>query len=327
IVSASIRYFDKFSRLHFANSEGSYIEQEKMDMGCNVAATAAANGQSQSAHTGFGGSNDFSFIVGKEKEVEEVCHTAISLMRAEPIVGGQYPVILDPHLAGVFIHEAFGHLSESDGLHENENMRKVMTLGTRFGQEFLNVYDSGLDEGARGHLVYDDEGVRTQKTYLIKNGVLVGRLHSRETAGKMGEEPTGNARAITYQFPPIVRMRNTCIEPGEASFEDLLRGVNLGVYAKGAYGGQTNGEMFTFTAGEAYMIRLASLNGQVAELVKDVTLTGNVFRTLKNIDLIGRDFTIFDSAGGCGKGGQMPLPVSHWAPHVRIQNVVIGGKK
>lgn len=323
ITSASVRYFDRFTRLYFTNSEGTYIEQEKLDMGCNVAATATANGLSQSAHTGFGSSNDFSFIVGKEKEVEEVCRSAVGLLRAEPITGGQYPVVLDPHLAGVFIHEAFGHLSEADGLYEDENMRRVMTLGTRFGQDFLNVYDSGLDEGARGFLAYDDEGVRTQKTYLIKDGILVGRLHSRETAAKMGEAPTGNARAISYQFPPIVRMRNTCIEPGPASFEDLLRGIKLGVYAKGSYGGQTNGEMFTFTAGEAYMIR----DGQLAEMVRDVTLTGNVFHTLKNIDLIGRDFTIFDSAGGCGKGGQMPLPVSHWAPHVRIQNVVIGGKK
>jgi TldD protein len=198
-----------------------------------------------------------------------------------------------------------------------------MQLGAKFGEKFLNIYDSGLDVGARGYLKYDDEGVATEKTDLIKEGILVGRLHTRETAAKLKERPTGNARAIDYTFAPICRMRNTCIAPGEASFEDMLRGVKLGVYAKGSFGGETNGEMFTFSAGEAYMIR----DGKVEELVRDVNLTGNVFTTLANIDMVGKDFTPHESAGGCGKGGQVPLPTSEWAPHVRIQNVVIGGQK
>ena len=117
-------------------------------------------------------------------------------------------------------------------------------------------------------------------------------------------------------------MRNTCIEAGESSFEDMIKDIKLGVYAKKSYGGQTSGEMFTFSAGEAYMIR----DGKVAELVKNCSLSGNVFHTLKNIDALGNDFKIHDSGGGCGKDGQMPLPVSHGSPHVRIKNVVIGGR-
>jgi TldD protein len=138
----------------------------------------------------------------------------------------------------------------------------------------------------------------------------------------MNEKPTGNARAVNYKFPPICRMRTTCIENGESSFDELISGIKLGVYAKKAYGGQTNGEMFTFGAGEGYMIR----DGKLAELVKNVNLSGNVFDTLSNISMIGNDFSIVDSGGGCGKGGQMPLPVSHGSPHIKIENVVIGGK-
>jgi len=150
----------------------------------------------------------------------------------------------------------------------------------------------------------------------------VGRLHSRETAAALGERPTGSARAIDYSHPPIVRMRNTSIEPGDATFEDMIKDIKLGIYARRAGGGQTNGEMFSFNCGEAYMIR----DGKVAELVKNATFIGNVFTTLKNIDLVGADFLPKEGAGGCGKGGQAPLPVSHWCPHIRIQKAVIGGR-
>lgn len=323
ITSSSVVYFDKYSKLYFANSEGTYIEQEKIDLAGRIAAIASRAGQSQQGYLSFGSTNDFGVVFGLHDKVLEACKSAVMMLDAPSVAGGEYTVICDPKMAGVFVHEAFGHLSEADGIYENPSFVELMKLGTRFGGDHLNIYDSGIDVGARGYLKYDDEGVATEKTYLIKNGLLVGRLHSRETAAKMGERPTGNARAIDYRFPPIVRMRNTCIERGEATFEDMLRGVKLGVYAKDFYGGQTNGEMFTFSAGEAYMIR----DGQIAEMVKDVTLTGNVFTTLKNIDMIGRDFTAHESAGGCGKNGQSPLPTSEWSPHIRIQNVVIGGKK
>jgi TldD protein len=174
--------------------------------------------------------------------------------------------------------------------------------------------------GLPGSLKYDDEGVPAQRKYLIKDGILTQRLHNRETAGKMHEAPTGNARALNATYPPIVRMTNTGIETGEHSFQDMIKDIEEGVYAVRMLGGQTNGEMFTFAAAEGYMIR----NGKLAEKVNDVTLTGNVFQTLKDIEAIGND-SIYVS-GGCGKGGQMPLPVSVGGPHLRIKNVVVGGR-
>jgi len=139
----------------------------------------------------------------------------------------------------------------------------------------------------------------------------------------MGEGLTGNARAVAWSFPPIVRMTNTYIEPGKATFQDLIRDVELGLYAVDMLGGQTMMEMFTFSAACGYMIR----KGQVAELVRDVVLTGNVFETLKNMDLIASDLAWDDGGGGCGKGAQSPLPVGLGSPHVRIQGVVVGGRQ
>jgi len=162
--------------------------------------------------------------------------------------------------------------------------------------------------------------VPATKTYLIREGKLVGRLHSRETAAKMGEKPTGNARAMNYRYPPIVRMTNTYIEPGQASFNDIIAGIKEGVYAKNWFGGTTSMEMFTFSAGEAYMIR----NGKIAEALRPVVLTGNVFTTLNNIDAIAGDLDM-NQGGGCGKGGQFPLPVSNGSPHIRISRCLVGG--
>jgi TldD protein len=174
--------------------------------------------------------------------------------------------------------------------------------------------------GLRGSYKYDDEGVPATKIYLIREGKLVGRLHSRETAAKMKEKPTGNARAVSYRFPPIVRMSNTYIEPKSASFDDIISDIKEGVYAKNWYGGTTSMEMFTFSAGEAYMIR----NGKLAEALRPVVLTGNVFTTLMNIDAIGNDLEM-NQGGGCGKGEQAPLPVSNGSPHIRIRKCLVGG--
>ncbi|MBN2233499.1 MAG: TldD/PmbA family protein, partial [Deltaproteobacteria bacterium] len=246
---------------------------------------------------------------------------AVNLLAAPQAPGGEYTVVLDPILAGVFVHEAFGHLSESDFVYENDHMREIMTLGKEFGHPILNIVDSAAWEGLRGSFKYDDEGTPSHKTYLIREGKLVGRLHSRETAAKMGEQPTGNARAINYRHPPIVRMTNTYIEPGTTSFEEMIADIKEGIYAKNWYGGTTSMEMFTFSAGEAYMIR----NGKIAEAIRPVMLTGNVFTTLKNIDAIGNDLDM-NQGGGCGKGGQSPLPVSNGSPHIRIQRCLVGGK-
>ncbi len=322
VATSTIHYFDRFRRLHFASSDGTYIEQEKLDLGGAVAAVAVRDGQTQMLAEPFGSSRSFEVARGLEKAIEETCARAAALLDAPVVEGGEYPVILDPVLAGVFVHEAFGHLSEGDNVYENPNLQQVMTLGREFGGKHLDVYDAGNVSGVRGYLKYDDEGVATEKTYLIREGKLVGRLHSRETAGKMGERPTGSARALDYRFPPICRMRMTCIGNGEASFEDMLKGVKLGVYAREAYGGETAGEMFTFTAGDGLMIR----DGKLAEVVRNVTLTGNVFATLKSIDMIGNDFRTRDGPGGCGKGRQGPLATSMGSPHIRIQKVVVGGK-
>ena len=323
IAAAAITYGERVTDLTFANTEGTFIHQEKVDIGANLSATARRGATTVTKGIGRGGSLGFDCMLGADAELREACDLAVRLLDAPQVKAGVYTVVCDPAVAGLFVHEAFGHLSEADNAYRNPDLAKAMTLGRRLGRDILTIYDTGDQPEHRGYLRYDDEGVRAGRTYLVKDGILVGRLHSRETAGVMGEQPSGSARALNYTFPPIVRMRNTSIAPGASTFDEMLAGVELGVYAVGSGGGQTNGEMFSFNAGHGFMIR----HGKLAELVKDVKLMGNVFTTLENIDLVGRDVKGRAGAGGCGKGGQMPLPTSGVCPPIRIQNVIIGGAK
>lgn len=312
---------DRFGITYFVNSTGTCIGQERLDVSARFGVIARTDaGIVRQGFESVHSRSDYNAITGIEDQVLGAAKRAVGQLEAKSVKGGQYTVVLDPHLAGVFIHEAFGHLSEADFVYENPKMQELLTLGKPLGISQLNVVDDATLDGLPGSLKYDDEGVPAQHKYLIKDGVLQGRLHSRETAGKMQESPTGNARAISATYPPIVRMTNTGIEAGDCQFEDMIKDIEEGVYAVRMLGGQTNGEMFTFSAAEGYMIR----NGQIAEPVSDINLTGNVFQTLKDIEAIGND-SIYIS-GGCGKGGQMPLAVSVGGPHLRIKDVVIGGR-
>lgn len=321
ITTISVRYSDSTQRILLATSEGTVLEQAWVDMEMRFAATARNGETVQTGRETTGSRRAYEDLTQLDDQVQSAAQRAVNSLALPPVKGNTYTVVIDPILTGLFVHEAFGHLSEADMTYENPDLLEVMTLGRQFGPKNLQIFDGAEPPGHRGSYFYDDEGTPGTTTQLIKDGALVGRLHSRETAGKLGETPTGNARCINYHYPPLVRMTNTWIERGDTAVEDLFSEVKEGVYARNWLGGMTNGEMFTFSAGEAWMIR----NGKLAEPVRDVTLSGNVFTTLADIEAIGNDF-YWDESGGCGKGGQNGLPVGCGGPSLRIRNVVVGGE-
>lgn len=316
-------YRDKDETSVFLNTEGSRIIYDKAHCGIGLTAFAKDGDDIQPHHDSVAGYGGFELVKGYEQTASNVVKTAVDLLSAEPVVGGQYRVILDPRMSGVFIHESFGHLSEADFVYKNERMKKIMELGRDFGPEILNVIDDGNIEDQPGYIPADDEGILPEKTYLIKDGKLNARLHSRETAFLMDEDVTGNGRAISANAEPIVRMTNTYIENGPNKKDDLFNNTEDGIYAVNFHGGQTNLEMFTFSSAYGYEVK----NGKLGKMLKNVVLTGNVFETLKNIKMIADDKVLFGGLGGCGKGGQSPLPVSLGGPHVMIDNVLIGGNQ
>jgi TldD protein len=321
ITTTSVRYGDSTQHVIIATSEGSAIEQSWADIEMRFSATARDGEIVQTGRETTGSRKAYEDLTALDKQVRGSAQRAVDALSLPSVKGNTYPIVIDPILTGLFVHEAFGHLSEADMLYENPDLLEVMSMGKRFGPKELQIFDGAAPQGHRGSYFYDDEGTPATTTQLVEDGVLVGRLHSRETAGKLGEKPTGNARCLNYHYAPIVRMTNTWIERGKTPVNDLFNGIKEGVYARNWLGGMTNGEMFTFSAGEAWMIR----DGKIAEPVRDVTLSGNVFKTLANIEAIGDDF-YWDESGGCGKGGQSGLPVGCGGPSLRIRDVVVGGE-
>ena len=321
ITTTSVRYNDTAQEIILATSEGTLIEQSWVDLEMRFAATARDGDTVQTGRETNGSRKAYEDLIGLDDQVRSAAQRAVAVLSLPPVKGNTYTVVIDPILTGLFVHEAFGHLSEADMAYENPDLLEVMSIGRRFGPKELQIFDGAAPAGHRGSYFYDDEGTPATTTQLIQDGILVGRLHSRETAGKLGEAATGNARCLNYHYAPIVRMTNTWIERGTTPVPDLFTDIKEGVYASNWLGGMTNGEMFTFSAGEAWMIR----DGQIAEPVRDVTLSGNVFQTLADIEAIGDDF-YWDESGGCGKGGQSGLPVGCGGPSLRIGNVVVGGE-
>ncbi len=321
ITASTTRYVEKIQAVTFLNSEGTCLEHGWIDMEARFSATSQKDGIVQVAQESLGSRKGFEEIENLDERIKLMSKRAVDQLELKPPKAGTYTVVIDPILTGLFVHEAFGHLSEGDFIFDNPAMQEFMKFGKKFGEKFLNILDGGKIPNHRGSFLFDDEGISAQNTSLIKEGILVGRLHSRETAGKLNEKPTGNARCLDYRFPPIVRMTNTWIEPQDNSPEELISDIKFGIWAGNWLGGQTNGEMFTFASGEAKMIR----HGELAEPIKDVNLTGNVFQTLKDIDGIGNDM-YWDESGGCGKSGQSGLSVGVGGPSIRIKNVVVPGE-
>ncbi|MCX7772149.1 MAG: TldD/PmbA family protein [Clostridia bacterium] len=237
---------------------------------------------------------------------------------AKPVSPGKFTVILSPEAAGVFAHESFGHKSESDFMVGDETMKREWALGKKVGSDILSIVDSGLESGS-GYTPYDDEGTKAKKTYLIKDGILTGRLHSASTAALLEEGVTGNARAMNFEYEPIVRMTTTYILPGEKTLEQLISEVEDGFLVETIKHGSG---LSTFTIAPSLSYRIQ--NGKVTEPVNISVISGTVFDTLSEIDGVSDKLELLSFVtGGCGKMEQYPLPVGFGGPYVRVKNMTV----
>ncbi len=313
-----VYYVDNHTRKHIVSSKGCDVTFDTQN--CCVAPRYVLMKDEKP----FYGRKDiyrmkFEELKGHEKELEELIREDLAYNEnAVPVEPGEYTCIFSPAVTGVFAHESFGHKSEADFMVGDENMKREWAIGTRVGAELLNIVDTGMEEGS-GYVPFDDEGTRAKKTYLIRDGILSGRLHSAMTAAALKEELTGNARAVSFQFEPIVRMTATYVEPGKSTKEELIAGVKKGIYISD-YNHGSGMSTFTIAPNKAYMIR----NGHLAEPVKISVITGNVMHTLHEIDGLSAEFELCSFAlGGCGKMEQFPLRVGMGGPYMRVNHLTV----
>jgi len=318
IKSCTIDYLDLIGTSYFMNSEGTYIEQDKLYVWSRILATAKEGDIYTFSREEVGSTAGYEVFDVETPEVvgERVAKRAMDQLKAKPPKGGTFPVVLGPNVVGVFVHEAFGHLAEADLTLSGSVL--IDKLGKKVASEVVTIYDDGTIEGAFGSFKYDDEGVPAQKTLLVKDGVVVGLMHNKETAEKFNTQPTGNARAEDFRVEPIIRMRNTFMAPRDHSFEELIEDIKFGYYFKSFRGGQANLDG-TFQVGiqEGYEI----VKGEISVPVCNASISGNTLETLNKVDAIGKDFELWP--GRCGKG--QTAFVCDGGPHVRVLEVLVGG--
>ena len=319
IATTNIGYMEVIREKYFVNTEGSEIREDLITTRINGLITSRDGNLIQNVRAGVGGSNGFAILRNAQEQFEKKTSIALQLLKAKPVEAGVHNVILNSSLAGVFTHEAFGHFSEADLIEDNPTMRKKMKINAKLGSDILSILDDPTMPNQLGFYKYDDEGVMAKPTQLLKNGVLVGRLHSRRSAAAFKEPLSGHCIAQDYRYAPIIRMGNIYIEPDTNTFDDLLAAMENGLYILDAKGGQTSGENFTFGAQYGYIVK----NSKLGEMVRDINMSGNLYKTLQNIAVIGNDL-VLSKIGGCGKG-QLNIRSCHGAPHVFIKNVIIGG--
>ncbi len=306
------------------NSFGVKVRSKLTHTFATVFVTASEGEIRQTAVEGKGASKGYEFL--EEFHPEEfslkAANKALSLLSASPPPAGTFPAILDPKVVGLFVHEALGHNAEADSVWAGQSI-----ISGKKGEEIaapcVNIIDDATIEGAFGFYFFDSEGTPARRNVIIKDGILVDYLYNLETAKKMNAQPSGNARAEGYSSPPIVRMSNTFMAPGDWSFEEMLEEMKNGVFLKGGRWGYVYPErgQFTFNVEEAYLVR----DGELSEHLRDVSMSGLTLETLKKIRGVSKDFQL-SSPGHCGKGGQTAF-VDFGGPYLLVDEITVGGRR
>ncbi len=324
ITSATCTYNEIYEEKAIVTTDGANVGFKLVRPELRIHSIAEQAGQLSSGSESIGVTGGWNclFRLDPKQMAAKASSTAIDLLTASYPEGGRSTVILSPSIVGLLVHEAIGHTVEADFVLAGSIA--AGKLGHRVASDRVTLCDSGYSEfhgGAGGSIPVDDEGVPTQKTTIIQNGILKNYLHNRETAAHFGVTPTGNARAWEYADQPLIRMRNTYLEPGELSLEEIIATTPNGFFLDGARNGQADatGE-FMFAVERAYRIK----DGKIADLVRGVTITGNAFDVLQTVDAVSRDFVWDLGSGHCGKG--QPAKVDAGGPYIRCK-AILGGQQ
>ena len=290
----------------------------------NVQVIVEEAGRRESASAGGGGRMVLSELLESDKPAQycdEAVRQALTALQAVAAPAGQMPVVLGPGWPGVLLHEAIGH-----GLEGDFNRKGTSAFSGRIGERVAHpdctVVDDGTLAGRRGSLTIDDEGVPTEQTVLIENGILKGYMQDKMNARLSGTRSTGNGRRESFAHLPMPRMTNTYMLAGDKDPEEIIASVPRGLYAVNFGGGQvdiTSGQ-FVFSASEAYLIE----NGKVTRPVKGATLIGSGPDVLTRVSMVGNDLELDAGIGVCGKEGQS-VPVGVGQPTLKVDSLTVGG--
>lgn len=312
-----------------AASDGTLAADIRPLVRFNCSVILEENGKRERGGAGGGGRHDYGVLMANDDTglpmcfafAREAVRQAQVNLNAIDAPAGEMPVVLGNGWPGVLLHEAVGH-----GLEGDFNRKGSSAFSGKVGQQvaskLVTVVDDGTLPNRRGSLSIDDEGVQTQRTVLIEDGILKGYIQDKLNARLMGVAPTGNGRRESYAHLPMPRMTNTYMTAGESDPSEIIKSVKKGIYAPNFGGGQvdiTSGK-FVFSASEAYLIE----NGEVTQAIKGATLIGNGPEAMSQISMVGNDMALDRGVGVCGKDGQS-VPVGVGQPTLKLDRLTVGG--
>jgi len=313
---------------YYINSDGSFIHSKIPRVGLEYLITLVSNGLSQQRMFQLGGSGGWEIFRDwnlNERIVNEAKMLS-KISKAQKSPRGKFNVILSPELIGIASHESCGHPYEADRIlgreaaQAGESFITRQMLGKRIGSEIVNLVDDPTVKGSYGFYLYDDEGIKAQRRFLIKNGKINTFLHNRETASEFGVKSNAASRSSNWSFEPIVRMANTFVLPGDHKFEELIE-VKRGVYIKSYMEWNIDDKRFNqrYVGLEAYLVK----NGKIENLIKRPVIEITTPTFWQSVDAIGKDLGF--TAGTCGKSEPMQgVPVWFGGPHIRLKNIRLG---
>ncbi len=319
VVSSSMQ---KSQQVEIFNSEGLHISEERNYIRIMGQAVAQDGTEQSSGYDAPGALRGWEFTdaLNPNQLGELVGKQAMTKLNAASCPAGRMPVIIDNAFGGVIFHEACGHLLETTSVAKKASVFHDK-MDTLIANPCVSAVDDGTIENEWGSISIDDEGMETQKTQLIKSGVLTSFMVDKMGAQKTGFARTGSGRRQSYRFAPASRMRNTFIEAGNSTLEEMIATVKDGIYCKKMGGGSVQpgtGE-FNFNAQESYLIK----NGKIEKPIKSATLISTGPEVLKQISMVGDNFAL--AAGMCGSvSGAVPTTVGQ--PAIKVDDILVGGR-
>jgi TldD protein len=313
---------------YFVSSEGSEILQNFTDVVIDMTATAHESGLTQSVNITEGGRGGMEQIIKNNKaqnSANDISEKASQLLDAKPAKEEKATVIMNPDFVSLLTHEILGHPSEADRVLGKEMAWAGGSwwknkLGERIGSEQLNVFDDPTIEKSLGWYYFDDEGVQTQKTTLIENGILKNHMQNRETSGCFGAQPTGNMRATNYRFMPLIRMACTCIGAGDWKVDEMIKEVKSGYLISNMKIPSIDMKRYNWSISCQYAQKIE--NGNVTDLLRDVIVMGTAPEFFESIDACGNDFTVRPITN-CGKGDPMQsMMMGNGGPSIKGKAIV-----
>ncbi len=321
LVDSQAAYTDEVTETWYVNSEGTRCYALRSSIRLAALAVVQDGGLVGRAGESVGVRGGWRRTQGREPLFTSATTRALEQVSARPFRSGRLQVVLDPRLAGVLALESVGRFAPADLVTEDGRASRF-AIGRRVGNERITIGDDGSALGLRATLGFDDEGSPASNKLLVQNGEVVGQLHTRETAGRTGAGPTGNARARTWRHSPVAAPTNLYIAAGSGDRDELLSDVRLGVYLADAQASRLLPNEAALVAGSAWMIR----DGEIAEPVRGVVLAGGATELLGAVEMVGGDFRWHEPAGGLRRREQRDLPVAVGAPHIRLQRAELRGQ-